>query len=47
VQPSVLAVVGMVPGILLLLTVACMSAWSNYVVGIFKLNHPEVYSIAE
>ncbi|KAL4920414.1 transmembrane amino acid transporter protein-domain-containing protein [Aspergillus aurantiobrunneus] len=43
--PSALDVLGMVPGILCLLAVACITTWSEYVIGTFKLQHREVYSI--
>lgn len=35
----------MIPGIIILITIAVITTWSDYVVGIFKLNHPEVYGI--
>lgn len=40
--PSVFDVIGMVPGILILMIVAAIKTWSNYVVGVFKIQHPEV-----
>lgn len=35
----------MVPGVICLLAIAIMTTWSDYIVGIFKINHPEVYGI--
>lgn len=43
--PSALNVLGMVPGIICLITMACITTWSAYIIGTFKLNHREVYSI--
>ncbi|KAJ5357873.1 transmembrane amino acid transporter protein-domain-containing protein [Penicillium brevicompactum] len=43
--PAALDVLGLIPGVLCLLTVATMTIWSMFVVGSFKLNHPEVYAI--
>lgn len=43
--PAAFDVLGLIPGVLCLLTVATMTIWSMFVVGSFKLNHPEVYAI--
>jgi amino acid permease len=43
--PSALDVLGMIPGIICLLTIACITTWSGYIIGDFKINHPGVYSI--
>ncbi|WWC94410.1 hypothetical protein V866_001252 [Kwoniella sp. B9012] len=43
--PYVLQTLGLVPGIICLLAVATITTWSDYVVGAFKLNHPEVYGV--
>lgn len=43
--PSALNALGMVPGILCLVAVAVITTWSGYVIGTFKLQHREVYSI--
>ena len=43
--PSALNVLGMVPGIICLIAMACITTWSAYVIGTFKLHHREVYSI--
>ena len=34
--------VGLIPGILMLVVIAIMTSWSSYIVGRFKLRHPEV-----
>ncbi|KAL4748353.1 hypothetical protein BDW72DRAFT_205716 [Aspergillus terricola var. indicus] len=36
---------GMVPGLICLIAVAAITTWSNYIIGTFKLKHPEVYAI--
>ncbi|GAA6007749.1 uncharacterized protein JCM10292_005421 [Rhodotorula paludigena] len=45
--PANFATLGLGPGIILLLTVAAITTWSDYVIGIFKLNHPTVYSVPD
>ncbi|KAB8218543.1 transmembrane amino acid transporter protein-domain-containing protein [Aspergillus novoparasiticus] len=43
--PQILDSLGLIPGIICLLAVAIITTWSNYVIGTFKLRHPEVYAI--
>lgn len=43
--PSALDALGMVPGIICLVAMACITTWSGYIIGTFKLQHREVYSI--
>ncbi|KAI0521535.1 putative amino acid transporter [Xylaria bambusicola] len=43
--PEAFNVLGLIPGIIILLSIACITTWSNYMVGVFKLLHPEVYSL--
>ncbi|KAJ5817469.1 transmembrane amino acid transporter [Penicillium robsamsonii] len=43
--PAAFDVLGIIPGVLCLLAVATITIWSMFVVGSFKLNHPEVYAI--
>ncbi|KAJ8114555.1 hypothetical protein OPT61_g3599 [Boeremia exigua] len=43
--PAAFNTLGLVPGVLCLLAIGGITTWSNYMVGIFKLNHPEVYGI--
>lgn len=45
--PAVFDTLGMVPGVICMLCIAFITTWSNYVVGVFKLNHPEVYDIGD
>ncbi|KAE8359617.1 hypothetical protein BDV27DRAFT_168408 [Aspergillus caelatus] len=44
-MPKVFDILGIVPGIIILLTIARMTSWSNWMVGVFKLRHPSVYGI--
>lgn len=43
--PAAFDALGLVPGVICLLTIAGITTWSNYIVGVFKVNHPEVYGI--
>lgn len=43
--PAVLDVLGMVPGIVVLIAIAIITTWSDYMVGVFKLRHRSVYGI--
>ncbi|KAK9421806.1 putative Amino acid transporter transmembrane domain-containing protein [Seiridium unicorne] len=43
--PSTFDVLGLVPGVILLCVIAAITTWSDYIVGVFKLNHPGVYGI--
>ncbi|KAL1884607.1 hypothetical protein Plec18167_002197 [Paecilomyces lecythidis] len=43
--PAVFDSLGIVPGVILLCVIAGITTWSNYIVGIFKLRHREVYGI--
>jgi hypothetical protein len=43
--PAVFDKVGVVPGVILLCVVAGIATWTSYMVGIFKLNHREVYGM--
>jgi len=43
--PAVLDTLGMIPGIIVLLTIAIITTWSDYMVGVFKLRHRSVYGI--
>lgn len=43
--PSVFDTLGMIPGALLLLVIAGITTWSDYMVGVFKLKHREVYGV--
>ena len=43
--PTVFNVLGIVPGVICLIAVATITTWSDYIVGVFKINHPAVYGI--
>ncbi|KAI1366245.1 putative amino acid transporter [Xylaria arbuscula] len=43
--PDAFDTLGLIPGIIVLLTIAGITTWSDYIVGVFKLNHPNVYSL--
>lgn len=43
--PAAFDVLGLIPGVLCLIAIASVTIWSMFVVGNFKLNHPEVYAI--
>lgn len=43
--PSAFDTLGIVPGCLCLCVIAIMCTWSDYIVGVFKLRHREVYGI--
>ncbi|KAL2834274.1 transmembrane amino acid transporter protein-domain-containing protein [Aspergillus cavernicola] len=45
--PSAFDTLGIIPGLICLCTIAIITTWSDYMVGVFKLNHREVYSIAD
>lgn len=43
--PANLDTLGIVPGVILPWVIAIVTTWSDYMVGEFKLRHPEVYGI--
>lgn len=43
--PEVFHALGLIPGVICLLVIAAMTSWSNYIIGVFKRNHPDVYGI--
>ncbi|KAF5018926.1 hypothetical protein F66182_9091 [Fusarium sp. NRRL 66182] len=45
--PSAFHVLGMIPGLICLIAIAATTTWSNYEIGVFKLNHREVYGIGD
>ncbi|CAI7584394.1 unnamed protein product [Penicillium bialowiezense] len=44
-MPVVFATLGLIPGNILLVAMACITTWSNYMVGVIKIRHPQVYGI--
>lgn len=45
--PDTFDKLGIVPGVLCLIAVSASTTWSGYMVGSFKRNHPDVYSLDE
>lgn len=45
--PSVLAAVGIVPGVILILVLSIIATYTGYVIGQFKLAHPHVHNMAD
>ncbi|KAH7176097.1 transmembrane amino acid transporter protein-domain-containing protein [Dactylonectria macrodidyma] len=43
--PAVFDTLGIVPGVICLSTIAAITTWSDYIVGVFKLRHASVYGI--
>lgn len=43
--PSVLDNLGLIPGVIALCFVGFVTWWSTRSIGLFKINHPEVYAI--
>lgn len=44
---SFLDVLGLIPGVLVIIVVGILTTYTDYIVGTFKLAHPEVYTLAE
>lgn len=45
--PSAFDTLGLIPGVICLLIVAVVTGWSSWIVGVFKLRHPEIYGIED
>lgn len=43
--PSVFDTLGMIPGVICLVVMGIVTTWSGYAMGVFKLNHREVYGL--
>lgn len=43
--PSAFDALGIVPGVICLCVIAAITTWSDFMVGTFKLRHPQVYGI--
>lgn len=43
--PDILNALGLLPGVLCVLAIATITTWSNYMIGVFKQRHREVYGI--
>ncbi|TPR06131.1 putative integral membrane protein [Aspergillus niger] len=45
--PSCFDILGIVPGIIVLLAIAVTTTWSNWMVGVFKIRHRNIYGIGD
>ncbi|KAF2009393.1 transmembrane amino acid transporter [Aaosphaeria arxii CBS 175.79] len=45
--PSAFDTLGLIPGVICLIAIAVITGWSSWIVGVFKLRHPEVYGIED
>ncbi|QSZ29121.1 hypothetical protein DSL72_003631 [Monilinia vaccinii-corymbosi] len=45
--PAIFDTLGMIPGIICIIIIAAITGWSQYMIGVFKRNHPEVYGIED
>ncbi|GAA5909125.1 hypothetical protein JCM6882_001196 [Rhodosporidiobolus microsporus] len=45
--PGSFHVLGLIPGIILLVVFGAVTTWSDYYLGVFKLKHPQVYSLSD
>ncbi|KAF5520837.1 N amino acid transport system protein [Colletotrichum aenigma] len=43
--PAVFDTLGLIPGAIILCTIAGITTWSNYIVAVFKVNHRSVYGV--
>lgn len=43
--PVAFDALGIVPGVICLIVIAAITTWSDYIIGVFKLRHSEVYGI--
>ncbi|GKZ39710.1 hypothetical protein AbraIFM66950_000987 [Aspergillus brasiliensis] len=45
--PSCFDILGIVPGIIVLIAIAVTTTWSNWMVGVFKMRHRDVFGIGD
>lgn len=45
--PAIFDTLGMIPGIICIVIIASITGWSQYMIGVFKRRHPEVYGIED
>lgn len=45
--PAAFDTLGLIPGIISLLAIGLITLWSGYMVGAFKVRHPETYGIED
>lgn len=45
--PGTFDSLGLIPGVICLCTCATITTWSDYIIGVFKLRHRQVYGIED
>lgn len=45
--PEAFGTLGLIPGVIVLCAISAITTWSSYVVGVFKLKHPQAYGFAD
>ena len=45
--PAAFDTLGLIPGVISLLAIGIITLWSGYMVGVFKVKHPETYGIED
>jgi amino acid permease len=45
--PAAFDTLGLIPGVICMIAICLITLWSNYMVGVFKVKHPEVYGIED
>ena len=45
--PAAFDTLGLIPGIISLIAIGVITLWSGYMVGAFKVRHPETYGIED
>lgn len=45
--PAAFDTLGLIPGVISLLAIGFITLWSGYMVGVFKVKHPETYGIED
>jgi amino acid permease len=43
--PTAFDALGIIPGVICLCAIAAITTWSDYMIGVFKLSHRQVYGI--
>lgn len=43
--PATFDVLGVIPGVICLVVISAITTWSDYMIGVFKKRHPEVYGL--
>lgn len=45
--PAAFNSLGIIPGVICLCMIAAITTWSDYMVGVFKMRHPDVYGLED